>query len=135
MRNPCAGRSAGISTLLAHWPNPSLANLDCPCILHVKSTESSSEPDHFIVCFGSQGENVVLADYPGLPVIVPKERLNRFWSGALLYVAKPGDARIEQVERLVSQGASRQPGLVFLAGVAALSLLWIVKQRLNRCAA
>lgn len=45
-----AAREVGLDTLLLQLSEPLAADLECPCILHIKVTEYSDEPNHFVAC-------------------------------------------------------------------------------------
>jgi hypothetical protein len=110
-----AAREVGLDTLLAQWSDMGSADLDKPCILHVKATAESAAPDHFIVCFGRVGSAVCVANYPGRPVLVPRERLRGVWSGAALYVSRPGDGTLASLRwRLRGGVAWRAVGTLLL---------------------
>lgn len=89
-----AAKQAGFEAASVHWPDPSAADLSIPCVLHVKPPGGS---DHFIACFGSRGDNVLIGDYPGWPKFVPRATLLRIWSGHALYLGRPGSGDLSRL--------------------------------------
>lgn len=117
-----AARSAGLDTYLLRWLDVLAADLDCPCVLHVKATESSPVPDHFVACFGTNGDDVCLGDYPGFPTLVPREKLRRFWDGTALYVASRGDPQFARLRRGAWAELVEKAGVIVFALVCCIGI-------------
>jgi hypothetical protein len=119
-----AARTLRLSTALVHWNNKSEARFDCPAILHVRGSVSSPTCDHFIVCFGQQGEHLCVADYPNSPKLVSREWVFRFWDGDALYIDDSSGSRIATV----SPEWSSRGAIWLLAGVVGACLILIVSR-------
>ncbi len=131
-----AATEAGLVTLPVQWTDPAAADLSLPCVLHVKATETSDRPDHFVTCFGSDGSFVCLGDYPGMPLMVPREHLMRYWSGTALYVATPGNEGLNRLRwklRLASvrKGALLVSAAVFVSAIGFPLVRFLVRRTGN----
>jgi hypothetical protein len=89
-----AAKEAGFDAASVNWPDPSLADLTIPCVLHVKPPGG---PDHFLACFGCRGDAVLISDYPALPRFIPRAALLRIWSGTALYLGRPGSSDLSRL--------------------------------------
>jgi ABC-type bacteriocin/lantibiotic exporter with double-glycine peptidase domain len=107
----------GLETLATEWSDPRTADFGCVAVLHVRVTEASLQPDHFVVCLGADRSAVLLCDYPLTPVWVSREKLQNYWSGTALYVARPGDGRIDRLQWQMRFSAFQMPLTVALASV------------------
>jgi ABC-type bacteriocin/lantibiotic exporter with double-glycine peptidase domain len=115
-----AAREAGFDTALVRWSDFNAAVLDCPCILYIKTSRYSAQPDHFIACLGSKDSAVCLADYPRWPSWVARENLRDVWSGVVLYVDRPGSSTLARLQcRLWRQSAVKYFGM----GLAIVSVM------------
>jgi ABC-type bacteriocin/lantibiotic exporter with double-glycine peptidase domain len=126
-----AARQIGLDALAVQWDDLQAADLSCACILHVRHSESSTEPDHFVTCFGSDRSAVLLADYPKMPVWVSREKLHRHWSGTALYLGRPGDPQLNRLRWQIRLAALRRPvGALLLFGCVAGA--WLALRRPSR---
>ena len=123
-----AARDAGLQTLLVQWSDPFAADLRCPCILHIRATEYSAEPDHFIACFGSKGQEVCLGDYPRLPTMIPQKKLCRYWRGAALYVSRPGNIEFDRLRRRIQMTSASWVGAGVLMALVLGSIWWACRK-------
>jgi ABC-type bacteriocin/lantibiotic exporter with double-glycine peptidase domain len=94
-----AARQLQLRTALWRWRDKRLARFDCPAILHIRASENSTECDHFIVCFGHNGEKLCVADYPRHPSLVSREWVLRFWDGDALYLDRANGTQIAALTR------------------------------------
>ena len=94
-----AAHSLGYDTELARWRRPKQASFRCPAILHIRRSESSTAPDHFLACFGESADGICVAEFPRPPLILSRRRLERVWDGDLLYVDRPGRTAITELRR------------------------------------
>jgi ABC-type bacteriocin/lantibiotic exporter with double-glycine peptidase domain len=125
-----AARQAGLDTLLVQWADPSAADLRDVCILHVKASESSVQPDHFVTCFGTDRSAVLLGDYPNTPSWVSRDKLRRYWSGTALYIGRPGD--LARLRWQMRWAAARRPLGVLVMVVAAVGLCYALTRASRR---
>jgi ABC-type bacteriocin/lantibiotic exporter with double-glycine peptidase domain len=94
-----AARQLGYKTSLIHWNSVADAVFDCPAIIHLRARQTSTEPDHFVACFGETSEGLCLAEFPSPPFMLPRHRLDRFWDGDVLYIEKPNGKVVESLLR------------------------------------
>jgi len=123
-----AAQKAGFDTLLLNWPDPMIADLDSPCILHVKATPYSAEPGHFVACFGSRGTLVCLGDYPSWPLFVARQQLCAHWAGTALHINRPGSTDMSRLRRRLWMAQARMLSGILL-GVVFLACGWRLSQR------
>jgi predicted double-glycine peptidase len=126
-----AAKAAGLDSLIIQWTDPESADLSHPCILHVKASDASQEPDHFLTCFGSDRSAVLLGDYPKMPAWVSREKLRRYWSGTALYLGRPGDAHLSRLRWQMRLAALRRPVGLLLA-VSCVASAWLTLRRPSR---
>ena len=69
-----------------HYTDRERATFKCPAILHIRATINSLVPDHFVTCFGETRDGLVAVDFPGKPVLVPRDRLMEYWEGDALFI-------------------------------------------------
>jgi hypothetical protein len=125
-----ASEALGLETHLVHWRNKNAARLDCPAILRVRAQSDSPEADHFIACFGSAGDGIVVADFPGATSTVPRDRLFGIWDGEMLYV-EPRPATV--IAQIRAGERWRLAGIYCAAALAAASILALmVRWRIAR---
>lgn len=109
-----AARKAGLRSSVLRWKNKEAARFHCPAILHVRGQSSSTQCDHFIVCFGESEEFLCVADYPRPPTLVPRDHVFEYWEGDALYVDDATGRRITHLQ-INSQDFTRQLALVAIA--------------------
>ncbi|MEX2176519.1 MAG: DUF1573 domain-containing protein [Pirellulaceae bacterium] len=118
-----AARQVGLQTAVLRWNDKRQARFDCPAVLHVRAKHASTACDHFITCFGEQGDYLCVADFPGAPKLVSRDWVFRFWEGDALYLDAPGGTRIDAVQQgngfafaIWIVAAVAGGGLILLAG-------------------
>ncbi len=94
-----AARRLGYKTYLVRWTSHGAATFDCPAILHIRAKRSSSEPDHFLACFGETAEGLIVAEFPDAPFVLPRHRLERIWDGDVLYIESRDGIAIDHLRR------------------------------------
>ena len=88
-----AARDHGLHTFaFVNGTIDSLRLTSCPVILHVESVPGSGRYDHFVLCLGVRGKNILVLDTaatPGEPAQAIKPRdLQLIWDGTGLIVSK-----------------------------------------------
>ena len=81
-----AAQSQGLKTRSMRWRRIAEATFPSPAILHVKSEPGIDAADHYIACFGRDGDGFFVADYPNRVGWMRTEHLDRIWDGTALYV-------------------------------------------------
>jgi ABC-type bacteriocin/lantibiotic exporter with double-glycine peptidase domain len=127
-----AARAAGLEVIAVAWDDPAAADLDAPCLLHVRAEADDAAPNHFVVCFGERDGHVCLADYPGGPVMTPRPRVYPYWSGTAIYVGAPGDQRIRDLHWRVQRPTMIRAAGVLVVAAAGLYFLMLNRQRWRR---
>jgi hypothetical protein len=123
-----AAKAAGLDAVSVRWPDPAVADLTLPCVLHVKASEQTPEPDHFVACFGSVGDHVLIGEYPARPRFLRRSEVLRLWSGAALYVGRPGAGDLDQLRWQARMVAAR-PLLWAAAAGGVGTFVWLTSRQ------
>ncbi len=123
-----AARAVGLRTAVLHWHDKREARFTCPAVLHVRVSETSTSADHFLTCFGSRGEDLCVADFPGPPAFVSREWVLRFWDGDALYLDGGDGTQIASLTR----GDHFQEALFVVVGLAGAAFILLTGRKLAR---
>lgn len=106
----------GYKTRLVHWRDIKGARFRCAAILHVRLPSSPNSPGHFVACLGESDKGLCIAEFPGHPYFLPREKLYKIWAGDVLYISTQEDSNMEyQIDGFYSRPACAIVGVTILA--------------------